>query len=88
MARIKPFDEDDTNNSAFDRYDQDEKTDEDGTNGLGQVQYFVYPNTEESMGELDFSQLDKFHLDIQNKATNGLNGEEEMGIVEPQEKIY
>lgn len=67
---------------------KDEKTDEDGTNGLGQVQYFVYPNTEESMGELDFSQLDKFHLDIQNKATNGLNGEEEMGIVEPQEKIY
>ena len=29
------------------------KTEENATNGLGQVQYFVYPNTEESMGELD-----------------------------------
>ena len=67
---------------------KDEKTDENGTNGLGQVQYFVYPNTEESMGELDMSVLDKIHLDIQNKATNGLNGEVEMGIVEPSEKIY
>ena len=67
---------------------KDEKTDENGTNGLGQAQYFVYPNTEESMGELDMSVLDKIHEDIQNKATNGLNGEEEMGIVEPSEKIY
>ncbi len=67
---------------------KDEKTDENGTNGLGQVQYFVYPNTEESMGELDMSALDKIHQSIQNSATNGLNGEEEMGIVEPSEKIY
>ncbi|MDI1355750.1 MAG: hypothetical protein PSX36_12585 [bacterium] len=66
----------------------DEKTDENGTNGLGQVQYFVYPNTEESMGELDMSALDKIHESIQAKATNGLNGEVEMGIVEPSEKIY
>jgi hypothetical protein len=62
------------------------KTDENGTNGLGQVQYFVYPNSEESMGELDMSALDKFHEQIQNHATNGLNGEVEM--VEPSEKIY
>ena len=62
------------------------KTDENGTNGLGQVQYFVYPNSEESMGELDMSALDKFHEQIQNHATNGLNGEMEM--VEPSEKIY
>jgi hypothetical protein len=67
---------------------KDEKTDENGTNGLGQVQYFLYPNTEESVGELDFSSLDKIHQSIQNNATNGLNGEEEMGIVEPSEKIY
>lgn len=73
---------------------KEEKTDENGTNGLGQVQYFVYPNTEESMGELDMSALDKIHQAIQNSATNGLNGEEElsgeeeMGIVEPSEKIY
>ncbi len=67
---------------------KDDKADENGTNGLGQVQYFVYPNTEESMGELDMSALDKIHQSIQNSATNGLNGEEEMGIVEPSEKIY
>lgn len=62
------------------------KTEENGTNGLGQVQYFVYPNSEESIGELDMSALDKFHEQIQNHATNGLNGEMEM--VEPSEKIY
>ena len=66
------------------------KTEENATNGLGQVQYFVYPNTEESMGELDMSVLDDIHKAIQNNATkdvNGLNGQE-MGIVEPSEKIY
>ncbi|MES2565480.1 MAG: hypothetical protein V4565_01360 [Bacteroidota bacterium] len=67
---------------------KEEKTEETGTNGLGQVQYFLYPNTEESMGELDMSALDKIHQSIQNSATNGLNGEEEMGEVEPSEKIY
>jgi len=66
----------------------EEKIEETGTNGLGQVQYFLYPNTEESMGELDMSALDKIHQSIQNSATNGLNGEEEMGEVEPSEKIY
>jgi len=72
------------------------KTEEKGTNGLGQVQYFVYPNSEESMGELDFSALDKMHAAIQDSATKqmsgtedyNLNGEEEMGEVETQEKIY
>jgi len=72
------------------------KTEENGTNGLGQVQYFVYPNSEESMGELDFSALDKMHAAIQDSATKevsgveeeNLNGQEEMGIVEPLEKIY
>ena len=64
------------------------KTEENATNGLGQVQYFVYPNSEESMGELDMSALDKIHEAIQTNATNGLNGELEMGIVEPSEKIY
>ena len=65
---------------------KDEKTDENGTNGLGQVQYFLYPNSEESVGELDMSSLDKIHQEIQNNATNGLNGE--MEAVEPSEKIY
>ena len=63
-----------------------EKTDESGTNGLGQVQYFLYPNAEESVGELDMSALDTIHQQIQNNATNGLNGE--MEAVEPSEKIY
>jgi hypothetical protein len=64
------------------------KTEENATNGLGQVQYFMYPNSEESMGELDMSALDKIHEAIQNNATNGLNGEEEMGEVDPSETIY
>lgn len=64
------------------------KTEENATNGLGQVQYFMYPNSEESMGELDMSALDKIHQAIQNNATNGLEGEEEMGEVEPSEIIY
>lgn len=64
------------------------KTEENGTNGLGQVQYFMYPNSEESVGELDMSALDKIHQAIQSNSTNGLNGELEMGIVEPSEKIY
>jgi hypothetical protein len=62
------------------------KTEENGTDGLGQVQYFLYPNSEETVGELDMSALDKIHEAIQTNATNGLNGEMEM--VEPSEKIY
>ena len=62
------------------------KDDDNGTNGLGQAQYFIYPNSEEPVGELDMSELDNIHRQIQNNATNGLNGE--MGIVEPSEKIY
>jgi hypothetical protein len=64
------------------------KTEENATNGLGQVQYFMYPNSEESIGELDMSALDKIHEAIQNNATNGLAGEEEMGEVDPSETIY
>ena len=76
---------------------KEEKTDE-GTNGLGQVQYFVYPNSEDSMGEVEMNELDKIQQQIQESAmkynqVNGieidlLNGEEEMGEVEPSEKIY
>jgi hypothetical protein len=74
-----------------------EKGDE-GTNGLGQVQYFVYPNSEESMGEVEMNQLDAIQKQIQESAmkfnqVNGveidlLNGEEEMGEVVSSEKIY
>jgi hypothetical protein len=71
---------------------------EEGTNGLGQVQYFVYPNSEESMGEVELSQLDAIQKQIQDSAmkynqVNGievdlLSGEEDMGEVVPSEKIY
>ena len=76
---------------------KEEKTGE-GTNGLGQVQYFVYPNSEESMGALDMSELDKIQKQIQNSAMNFnqvngveddlLNGEEEVGTVDASDKIY
>jgi hypothetical protein len=76
---------------------KEEKTEE-GTNGLGQVQYFVYPNSEESMGEVEMNELDKIQQQIQASAmkynqVNGievdlLSGEEDMGEVEPLEKIY
>lgn len=75
-----------------------EKKTEEGTNGLGQVQYFVYPNTEDSMGAVEMNELDKIQQQIQASAmkynqVNGievdlLSGEEDMGEVEPSEKIY
>jgi len=89
---------------------KEEKTDEEGTNGLGQVQYFVYPNAEESMGAVEMNALDTIQKQIQesgmrfnqvsgledemlNGEEENLNGEEdlngnEMGEVEPSEKIY
>ena len=39
---------------------KEEKTEE-GTNGLGQVQYFTYPNTEDSMGAVEMNELDKIN---------------------------
>ncbi len=76
---------------------KEEKTEE-GTNGLGQVQYFTYPNTEDSMGAVEMNELDKIQQQIQASAmkynqVNGievdlLSGEEDMGEVEPSEKIY
>ncbi len=74
-----------------------EKPDEKATNGLGQVQYFAYPNSDESMGEIDMSELDSIQKKIQDSAMKynnvsgleeNLDGEEEMGLVEPSEKIY
>jgi hypothetical protein len=75
---------------------KEEKTEE-GTNGLGQVQYFVHPNSEESMGELEMNELDKIQKQIQDSGMkyNQVNGIEEdllngekMDEVEPLEKIY
>ena len=76
---------------------KEEKTEE-GTNGLGQVQYFTYPNTEDSMGAVEMNELDKIQQQIQASAmkynqVNGievdlLSGEEDMGEVEPSEIIY
>jgi len=75
---------------------KEEKTDE-GTDGLGQVQYFVHPNSEESMGAVEMNELDKIQQQIQESGmkynqVNGvevdlLNGEE-VGEVDPTEKNY
>ena len=70
---------------------KEETTDNKTTNGLGNVQYFAYPNTEESMGELDFSALDKMHAAIQDSAARQMSGTEDFnlnGEVEASEKIY
>ena len=76
---------------------KEEKTEE-GTNGLGQVQYFVYPNTEDSMGAVEMNELDKNKQKIQASEmkynqVNGievdlLSGEEDMGEVKKKKKIY
>lgn len=76
---------------------KEDKTEE-GTSGLGQVQYFVYPNSEDSMGTIEMNELDRIQKQIQDSAmkynqVNGievdlLSGEEEMGEVVPSEKIY
>lgn len=75
---------------------KEEKTEE-GTNGLGKVQYFVYPNSEESIGAVEMNELDKIQQQIQESGMkynqmNGvevdlLNGEE-VGHVDPTEKNY
>jgi len=75
-----------------------EKKNEEGTNGLGQVQYFTYPNTDDSVGAIEMNELDKIQQQIQSSAmkynqVNGievdlLSGEDYMGEVEPSEKIY
>ena len=73
------------------------KTEEKTTNGVGEVQYFVHPNAEEPVGEVDMSELDNIHKQIQDNAmkynnVNGLRGslnaEAEMGEIDPAEKIY
>lgn len=75
-----------------------EENTEEGTNGLGQVQYFVHPNSEESMGAVEMNELDKIQQQIQESGmkynqVNGievdlLSGEEDVVVVEPSEKIY
>ncbi len=66
---------------------------EEGTNGLGQVQYFLYPNSEDSMGEIEMSELDRIQKQIQDSAMkyNQVNGIEDdllNGEVVESEKIY
>ena len=71
---------------------KDEKTEE-GTNGLGQVQYFIYPNSEDSIGEVEMSELDKIQKQIQDSAmkyyqVNGIEDDLLNGEVVESEKIY
>lgn len=69
------------------------KTEEKATNGVGEVQYFVHPNAQEQVGEIDMSELDTIHKQIQDSAmkynnVNGINAEAEMGEIDPAEKNY
>jgi hypothetical protein len=69
------------------------KTEEKATNGVGEVQYFVHPNAEEPVGEVDMSELDKIHQQIQDNAmkynnVNGITAESEMGEIDLSEKNY
>lgn len=69
---------------------KEEKTEE-GTNGLGQTQYFVYPNTEDSMGAIEMNELDRIQQQIQDSAMkyNQVNGiEVDLLSGEEVEKIY
>lgn len=71
---------------------EEKRADEKATNGLGQVQYFSYPNAEESIGDLDMSALDKIQQKIANSAAkysevDSVSGNE-MGEVEPQDSLY
>ena len=70
----------------------DEKTEE-GTNGLGQVQYFMYPNSEDSIGEVEMSELDRIQKQIQDSAmkynqVNGIENDLLNGEGVESEKIY
>ena len=67
---------------------KEEKTDE-ATNGLGQVQYFAYPNSEESMGAIEMNELDAIQKQIQDSAMryNQVNGIED-DLLNGEEKIY
>lgn len=71
---------------------KDQKTEE-GTNGLGQVQYFLYPKSEDSIGEVEMSELDRIQKQIQDSAmkynqVNGIEGDLLNGEVVESEKIY
>ena len=72
------------------------KSSDEGTSGMGEVQYFLHPGAE-SVGALDMSALDTIQKQIQESGekysqVNGLegelSGEEEMGMVEPSDKLY
>lgn len=66
---------------------KEEKTEE-GTSGLGQVQYFVHPDSDESMGSIEMNELDAIQKQIQDSAMryNQVNGLE--GDLSGEEKIY
>lgn len=68
-----------------------QKSDE-STSGLGQVQYFVYPNSEQ-VGALNMGELDEIENQIHNSAenfrqVNGLDGDMLSGELGSDEKIY
>lgn len=78
----------------------DEATNQENTNGVGEVQYFVYPENKELEGatdkEIDMSALEHIENKIAASANNftqkeemkGILPEDEMGSLDPSEKNY
>lgn len=74
------------------------KSDEQGTNGMGDVQYFTYPNGKELEGASDhLNALDHIEKQVAESAktfeakqsfSGGMNGEEEVGILDVNEQNF
>lgn len=74
------------------------KSDEQGANGMGDVQYFTYPNGKELEGASDYlNALDHIEKQVAESAkafeakqsfSGGMNGEEEMGILDVNEQNF
>lgn len=76
---------------------EDEKSDE-GTNGMGEVQYFTYPNGKELEGAVDhLDTLNRIEKQVAESAqqfeakqsvSGGMNGQEEIGMMDVSEQNF
>lgn len=77
---------------------KEEKSEVQGTNGIGEVQYFTYPNGKELEGPADhLNTLDRIEKQVAESAiafearqpvSGEMNGEEEMGMLEVTEQNF
>lgn len=77
---------------------EEEKSSEEGTNGMGDVQYFTYPNSKELEGAADhFETLDRIEKQVAASAkafeakqsfSGTMNGEEKLEMVDVQEQNF